>query len=84
MGNVIDFQRKRCPKCNNFGIAETLGVNHPRSVASYCDCPAGQERRARANDYFSPAKINAARKILAATNAKTKPTGTDDGYQGEF
>lgn len=36
-----------CPECRDFGIAESTNDKDLNSIASYCDCAAGQEAKRR-------------------------------------
>jgi len=87
-------RRAHCPNCQDFGIVESTHVDDLASVASYCDCVAGQERK-RSRDEYPPDRVNAARakplKAFPAGNplkqiaARAKiPRTPDHVYHGEF
>ena len=68
-----------CYRCQDFGVAESLGSEDLRSVASYCDCAAGQERKMNLGDQYNPVKVNEARrKLIAVSNRnRVNPSSKD-------
>jgi hypothetical protein len=81
-------RQAHCYQCQDFGIAENVDAGDIRSVASYCDCTKGRERRAWPNDAYSPERVNAARrKLIAARVIPTEGAAmrhVADVYRGEF
>jgi hypothetical protein len=85
-----------CPSCHDFGIVESIHSAPIESVASYCDCRSGHQRKGRIQfDECNPDAVNVARaKLLKLTGAKaalvamyrrTEPTRIfADNYRGEF
>jgi hypothetical protein len=62
-----------CPACHDFGIMESNNAGDLYSIASYCDCVRGQERRRLNSDEYSPQRVNLARKkLLALAGNKTE------------
>lgn len=77
-----------CSQCQDFGIVESITADEIRSIACYCDCPAGREQQSQ-----KPVeRINAARRKLIASENKGRITPVKAGdvrhvadvYRGEF
>jgi hypothetical protein len=81
-----------CPECQGFGIRETEHDAGLTSIASFCECSAGRQKRRAEPDYVD--RLHLARKKLLAldgmdTQLRKIPAirqtfGSDDGYRGEF
>lgn len=55
-----EIPRTHCPHCGGFGMAESISADDLNSIAYWCECEAGRERRrAASHDYVD--RINAAR-----------------------
>jgi len=74
-------RRAHCYQCQDFGIMETTDAGDIRSVASYCDCAVGRQRRAEAHgrdEHCIPPKnpcvdcVNAARRKLVAVSNRNR------------
>lgn len=81
--------KAHCPACQDSGVVESTGSDDLNSVASWCDCAAGQERKRtahgpsrRCNPRYSvcPQCVNESRKRLAANQNRNRiwPTQTKE------